>query len=296
MKLTLGQVFHGLFYAPNYVARALGYFENEGLDVTVRIANPPSSIIDMLFSGQADLVLTGPARLYERSQSESQEALCLGQATSGSFFFLVAKENEQSFNLSQLVGKRLLIFPGTPTPWLCLRHLLNTSGIEPSSVQVLREASPEASIRTFVSGGADFIELPEPFVEQVLDEMGRYRVIPIGPILGRVPFTVYLARRADVDKQPEPFRRFLKAIGRASRWLRSTSAFETAAAVTAMFPQVPVGTIVRSIARYQQQSLWEGVPNLQKNEFDRLYRILTEAAKTPPSLYHDMVYVGSASE
>lgn len=290
-ELVLGQVFHGLFYAPNYVARALGYFREEGLEVTVRIADPPSSIIEMLFSGQADIVLAGPARLHERGDRHSAErVLCIGRATSRNFFFLVSRATEAPFDLPQLVGKRFLLFPGTPTPWLCLQYLLRLGGIDPSSIEVHRPASPEEAIRTYVSGGADFIELPEPYVEQLLDEMGQQRVTAIGPLLGDVPFTIYLANRGDVNREPDRFQRFSRAITRAGRWLQQTSAESAAKTLAEMFPEVRVSIIARSIARYQQQHLWTGITQVAKTEFDRLYTILTGEGTAPSDLYRTMVH------
>ena len=34
-KIKVGEVTHSVFYAPQYVAHALGYFEDEGLDVDI---------------------------------------------------------------------------------------------------------------------------------------------------------------------------------------------------------------------------------------------------------------------
>ena len=34
-KITVAEVAHSIFYAPQYAAHALGYFEDEGLDVEI---------------------------------------------------------------------------------------------------------------------------------------------------------------------------------------------------------------------------------------------------------------------
>ena len=37
--VRLNEVVHSVFYAPQYVAQEMGFFEEEGLDVTVTIGN-----------------------------------------------------------------------------------------------------------------------------------------------------------------------------------------------------------------------------------------------------------------
>jgi NitT/TauT family transport system substrate-binding protein len=294
-RLTLGQVFHGLFYAPNYIARGLGYFHQEELEVAARYADPPSSIIAMLLSGDADVVLAGPARLHQgNDQNATERLVCIGQATAGNFFFLISRDAKERFTLSHLLGKRLLLFPGTPTPWLCLQHLMRAHRLDPLMVQTLRPASPELSLHSYLSGDADFIELPEPYVERLIDYVGEQQIVAMGPLLGRVPFSVYLAKRDHVRREPEHFARFVRAIARAQRHLREHSAEEIAAALTQFFPELPMPILVRAVNRYQQQDLWGRNPRVGKVEFDRLYTILTGIEEAPPQLYRQMVDVGAA--
>ena len=38
-KVKVGEVTHSIFYAPQYAAHALGYFEDEGLDVELMLTS-----------------------------------------------------------------------------------------------------------------------------------------------------------------------------------------------------------------------------------------------------------------
>lgn len=38
-KIKVGEVTHSIFYAPQYAADALGYFEDEGLDVDIMLTS-----------------------------------------------------------------------------------------------------------------------------------------------------------------------------------------------------------------------------------------------------------------
>lgn len=64
-KVTLSEVAHSIFYAPQYVADALGYFKDEGLDINIVLANGADAVMASVLSGDADIGFCGPeATIY----------------------------------------------------------------------------------------------------------------------------------------------------------------------------------------------------------------------------------------
>ena len=55
--VRLNEVVHSVFYAPQYVAQELGFFEEEGLDVTVSVGNGADKSMTALLSDSADIAL-----------------------------------------------------------------------------------------------------------------------------------------------------------------------------------------------------------------------------------------------
>lgn len=58
-KIRLHEVTHSPFYAPQYVALALGYFTDEGLDVELVDGKGGDKVTTALLSGNADVILVG---------------------------------------------------------------------------------------------------------------------------------------------------------------------------------------------------------------------------------------------
>jgi len=289
MALVLGQVFHGPFYAPTYVARGLSFFEDEGLDVETRIAKQSSAIIDSMLSAEADIVVTGPARLYENTdQGLPRQVACIGQVTATSFFFLISRHVGVPFDLAHLEGKGLLLFPGTPTPWLCLQHMMRERGCRPDRVRRIKLPSPQLAIGAYARGEADYIELSEPYVDVLLEQCGPQRVVALGPMLGRCPFSVFVASRKAIETDPLPYARFLRAIGRAQGHLRTNSAEDVSAAITKYFQEFQRKTITAAIHRYQEIDLWGDAPSISSSEFGRLYAVLT-GRLAPGNLFQQWV-------
>jgi NitT/TauT family transport system substrate-binding protein len=58
-KVTVAEVAHSVFYAPQYLADALGYFEDEGLDVEINLAAGADAVMSAVLSNDADIGFCG---------------------------------------------------------------------------------------------------------------------------------------------------------------------------------------------------------------------------------------------
>jgi len=58
-KVKVSEVAHSIFYAPQYLADSLGYFEEEGLDVEITLANGADAVIASVLSGDVDIGFCG---------------------------------------------------------------------------------------------------------------------------------------------------------------------------------------------------------------------------------------------
>ena len=58
-KVVVAEVAHSIFYAPQYVALGLGYFEDEGLDIDLVLASGADNVMSAVLSGDADIGFSG---------------------------------------------------------------------------------------------------------------------------------------------------------------------------------------------------------------------------------------------
>ena len=58
-KVTLNEVAHSIFYAPQYVAIEEGYFKDEGLDLTLVTGFGADKTMTAVISGEADIGFMG---------------------------------------------------------------------------------------------------------------------------------------------------------------------------------------------------------------------------------------------
>lgn len=59
IDVKVAEVAHSVFYAPQYLADSLGYFEDEGLDVEITLANGADAVTSSVLSGDVDIGFCG---------------------------------------------------------------------------------------------------------------------------------------------------------------------------------------------------------------------------------------------
>lgn len=107
--VTLNEVAHSIFYAPQYVAIELGYFEEEGIDLTVVTGFGADKTMTALISGEADIGFMGSeSSIYTYSGGAADAPVNFAQLTQRAGNFVVARENTDDFEWSDLVGKDVL--------------------------------------------------------------------------------------------------------------------------------------------------------------------------------------------
>ena len=58
-KVRVAEVTHSIFYAPQYLADSLGYFESVGLDVEINLASGADAVMSAVLSGEVNIGFCG---------------------------------------------------------------------------------------------------------------------------------------------------------------------------------------------------------------------------------------------
>lgn len=108
-KVTLNEVAHSIFYAPQYVAIENGYFEEEGIDLTLVTGFGADKVMTALLSGDADIGFMGSeASIYTYSGGAADAPVNFAQLTQRAGNFLVAREEIAEFEWKDLIGEEVL--------------------------------------------------------------------------------------------------------------------------------------------------------------------------------------------
>ncbi len=290
-RLTVLMPFHTPFYAPLPAGVALGHFADVGLDVTaVPAATFGKATVPALLDGDIEISLGGLMRSFELAGRTGQIVVHFAEVCSRSGFFLLSQEPRPAFRWTDLVGKTVLSFAEAPTPWQCMLTVLRRNGVDPAQVRIQRELPGPEAVAAFRAGRADFLEQPQPVIEELLAAGAGHLVASMGEATGPVPFTSYMTTPAVIEREPDLVLRFTSAVYRTQRWLAQHTPPEMAKVVAPAFPGTRPEILERAVARYHEQGTWSRDPLLRREGYDYLERILLDGgfiARGQP--YEDLV-------
>ena len=130
-KVTLNEVAHSIFYAPQYVAIEEGYFAEEGLDLTLVTGFGADKVLTALISGEADIGFMGAeASIYAYQEGATDPAVNFAQLTQRAGNFLVAREEMQDFKWEDLKGKKVLGGRKGGMPEMVFEYILRKNGLD----------------------------------------------------------------------------------------------------------------------------------------------------------------------
>ena len=93
-KVVVAEVTHSVFYAPQYVAIANGYFEDEGLDVELVLTSGADNVMAAVLSGDVNIGLSGSeATIYVYNGGEKDYIKTFAQLTQKDGSFIVSRKD-----------------------------------------------------------------------------------------------------------------------------------------------------------------------------------------------------------
>ena len=107
-EITLAEVAHTIFYAPQYVAIEKGYFEENDIDIDLILTSGADKVTAALLSGDAQIGLSGSeATIYVYNGGEKDYLKTFAQLTQKDGSFIVSRRKEKNFTLDNLKGKTI---------------------------------------------------------------------------------------------------------------------------------------------------------------------------------------------
>jgi len=277
VKLT--EVTRSVFYAPQYAALALGFFEEEGLNVELTTSAGADKVTAAVLSGEADIGFCGPeATVYVYNEGRENYIITFAQLTKRDGSFLVGREPDPNFTVDKLKGKYIIGGRKGGMPEMSLEWVLRENGLEPN-VDVVVDTSIQFSAMAgaFLQGTGDYVALFEP-AALALEKQGKgYVVLSIGKESGTMPYTCYNATKEYIEKNPDVIQSFTNAINKGLKWVEKNSPEKIAEAIHPYFADMSMEDLTEVVKRYKDQDSWNPDPTLTKESFEHLLDIIIRA-------------------
>lgn len=280
-QVTLNEVAHSVFYAPQYVAIELGCFEEEGIDLTLVTGFGADKTMTALLSGEADIGFMGSeASIYTYSGGAQDAPVNFAQLTQRAGNFLVAREKMPDFSWEDIKGKDVLGGRKGGMPEMVFEYILRRNGIDPAKdVNIDQSIDFGSTAAAFSGNQSDFTVEFEPGATMLEQEGVGYVVASLGTDSGYVPYTAYCAKTSYMEEHPDVVQSFTDALQKGMDYVNSHTPEEIAETIAPQFAETDVETIETIVARYYEQDTWKEDLIFEKESFELLQDILEAAGE-----------------
>lgn len=294
-RIRLNEVTHSIFYAPLYAAYNLGYFEDEGLEVTIESATGSDASMTALLSGSADIVLVGPETVVY-SQGTQDSPVIFGQLTQKDGSFFVSKDNIEEFTLDMLRGTTIIGGRQGGMPAMTLEYIIRKAGMTIGT----DTASGQVNLRTdvsfpmigseFVTSGCEFCTLFEPTATNLEKECDGYVLDAVGEFSGYLPYTVFATKQSFLENKSEQAEKFLKAVNRGYEYILTESSLDAAKALAPSFSGMTTEELQIAVEQYLDIDAWCSSPVMTEDSFNKMMEIINYTSNTQYSgTYSELV-------
>ena len=302
-KVTLNEVAHSIFYAPQYVAIEEGYFKDEGLDLTLVTGFGADKTMTAVISGEADIGFMGAeASVYAYQEGATDPVVNFAQLTQRAGNFLVAREEMPDFKWEDLKDKKILGGRKGGMPEMVFEYILRKNGLDPQKDLMIDQSIDFGSTAAAFSGdtSSDFTVEFEPSATALEKEGAGYVVASLGVDSGYVPYTSYSAKTSYMEKNPEIIQKFTDALQKGMEYVQTHTPEEIAKVIAPQFAETDLDTVTTIVKRYYDQDTWKSNLIFEKESFELLEDILEDAGELKERVsYENLVtteYAAKAAE
>ena len=279
--VRLNEVTHSVFYAPLYLADALGYFAEEKIEIELTNGGGADNVMASVLSGDSDIGFCGPeAALYVLVGGSTDVPTVIGQLTKRDGSFLVSRNPEPNFKWEDLKGKEILAGRKGGVPAMTFEYVLNNHKLQDGIDLTLNyDVAFNLMVSAFEAGTADYCTMFDPTAYEYEAAGKGYVVASVGEASGEVPYTCFIAKNSWLNKNGETAEGFLRAVTKAVKYIHEIPSTTVAPYLTKYFEGVSEQSISASIDRYRQIDAWRTELTMTEDSFNRLQDIIENAGE-----------------
>ncbi|MDE6557620.1 MAG: ABC transporter substrate-binding protein [Clostridia bacterium] len=292
--IKINEVTHSVFYAPLYLADALGYFKDEGYKIQLTNGGGADKTMAAVLNGSADVGFCGPEAVIYTYLGGSEDApKVFGQMTNCDGSFLVGRKAEPDFQWSNLTGKDVLAGRPGGVPFMTFQYICKEQKVNANFITNVQFDSMTAA---FSNGVGDYVTMFEPSASEFQKAGKGYIVAPVGPAGGEVPYTCFMAKDSFIDNNPGKINAILRSVTKATKYIYEHETSDVADKITKYFDSTSKESVTISLENYKSINTWVKNMAMTESRFNRLQDIIENAGELSKRVdFEDIVLTEKAN-
>lgn len=288
-KIKVAEVTHSVFYTPQYLAHALGYFSDEGLDVEIILTPGADKVTAAVLSGDVQIGFCGSeATIYVYNGSEDDYLVNFAGLTKRDGSFIVSRKKTDNFDISMLKDSYIIGGRKGGMPEMTLEYILRKHNIDPKKdIKIDTSIAFAAMQGAFIGGTGDYVTLFEPNALAVEKNNFGYVVASLGELGGEVPYTVYNAKKSYIENNKDVIEGFSRAIQKGIDYVKNHSSEDIAKVILNYFPDVSLSDLTLIVDRYKNIDSWYDTTLITEENFNHVQEIMESAGELTKKAPYD---------
>ncbi len=275
--IKINEVTHSVFYAPLYLADALGYFEEEGFKIDITNGGGADKTMAAVLANEADVGFCGPeAVVYTYLGGSDDCPKVFGQLTKRDGSFLVGRVKEDNFDWKSLEGKDVIGGRPGGVPLMTFQYVLKQINVKANLVTNIDFNLMTAA---FEGGTADYCTMFEPVASEYQKAGKGFIVGSVGQQAGEIPYTCFMAKSSYISKNPEKIEGLLRGITKAIKYLKETDSATVAKLLVRYFDGTSEESLKTSVESYAKIDAWVDNMAMKETAFNNLQDIIESAGE-----------------
>ena len=211
-KIIFGTASRAVDYAPYYIAKVMGWFDELGIRVEHKEFLTITKLAEAVSKGNVDIVFGADSALVTAQQQGAPlEIIGINSSLTQ---HIIVKENSKIKKIEDLIGKKLAVMKGTSSHYGVLRALENLE-IKQEKINLI-DLTPEKAKKEFELNRLDAWAVWPPYIdEQIIKK--RARILPEGVIYIA---SVIGVREELLVRNKETLQKILKILDKAKKWIK----------------------------------------------------------------------------
>lgn len=262
-KITITQAFEVFLYAPLYVAKEQGFFESEGLEVTITTAGGDEKAFASLLSGEAQFAVGDPT-FVAISGEKGQLGTVVAAVLRGVPFWGVARNEDIAIikQPSDLNGYSVATFPAPSTAYTLQKNMFQSGGLTPN----IKETAFGSLLAALETDQVDIALELEPNVSTAVKNGNRI-VYSLNDYYPEFAITGMTALPGYVEQHQETTQKVVNALQKAMTYIRQNPD-QVAGFLTKRFPEVPRDIAQDAVRNMIESGVFPSDTVVTKNGWD----------------------------
>lgn len=288
-KVRLNEVTRSIFYCPQYIALAEGFFEDEGLKIELTTGEGSEKTMTALLANQADIGLLGTSSVISViEQGRTNHPVAFAQLTQCDGSFLIGRTPD--FNWDDLRGKEVIAGRKGGVPEMVFEHILKKHDLIPEKdVRLLNNIQFNLMSVAFSRDIGDYVALFEPIASRLVAEKHFYSLLSLGLECDPVPYTCYCATQEYIKQNSETIKKFTNAIYEAQKWIQTHDSHEIAKSIIKYFIDFDEELLCGCIEKYKEIGVWTENPTISESEIQTLEEIMKECGELNSEIKYEQI-------